>query len=34
LIAHAKANTGEINMASAGVGSPSHITGELFKIDG
>jgi tripartite-type tricarboxylate transporter receptor subunit TctC len=31
-IAHAKANPGKINMASAGVGSPSHITGELFKM--
>jgi tripartite-type tricarboxylate transporter receptor subunit TctC len=31
-IAHAKANPGKINMASAGVGSPSHVTGELFKM--
>src|SRR5215467_9285363 len=28
-IAYAKANPGKINMASAGVGSPSHVTGEL-----
>jgi tripartite-type tricarboxylate transporter receptor subunit TctC len=25
-------NPGKINMASAGVGSPSHVTGELFKM--
>jgi tripartite-type tricarboxylate transporter receptor subunit TctC len=31
-IAHAKANPGKINMASAGFGSPSHVTGELFKM--
>jgi tripartite-type tricarboxylate transporter receptor subunit TctC len=31
-IAYAKANPGKINMASAGVGSPSHVTGELFKM--
>jgi tripartite-type tricarboxylate transporter receptor subunit TctC len=31
-IAFAKANPGKINMASAGVGSPSHVTGELFKM--
>ena len=30
-IAYAKANRGEVNMASAGVGSASHMTGELFK---
>jgi tripartite-type tricarboxylate transporter receptor subunit TctC len=31
-IAHAKANPGKINMASAGNGTTSHIAGELFKI--
>jgi tripartite-type tricarboxylate transporter receptor subunit TctC len=31
-IAYANANPGKINMASAGVGSPSHVTGELFKM--
>jgi tripartite-type tricarboxylate transporter receptor subunit TctC len=31
LIAYAKANPAEINMASGGVGSPEHIWGELFK---
>jgi tripartite-type tricarboxylate transporter receptor subunit TctC len=31
-IAYAKANPGQINMASSGVGSPSHVTGELFKM--
>ncbi len=30
-IAYAKANPGKINMASGGVGSASHIFGELFK---
>jgi len=30
-IAYAKANPGKINMASAGNGSTSHLTGELFK---
>jgi tripartite-type tricarboxylate transporter receptor subunit TctC len=30
-IAYAKANPGKINMASAGVGGPQHIAGELFK---
>src|SRR5215831_13045016 len=30
-IAYAKANPGKINMASAGSGSTSHVTGELFK---
>jgi tripartite-type tricarboxylate transporter receptor subunit TctC len=30
-ITHAKANAGKINMASAGNGSTSHISGELFK---
>ncbi len=32
LIAHAKANSGKINMASAGNGSSSHLAGELFKL--
>jgi tripartite-type tricarboxylate transporter receptor subunit TctC len=31
-IAHAKANPGKINMASAGNGSAPHMTGELFKM--
>jgi tripartite-type tricarboxylate transporter receptor subunit TctC len=31
-IAHAKANPGRINMASAGTGAGSHVTGELFKM--
>ena len=31
-IAYAKANPGKINMASAGTGSPTHLSGELFKM--
>ena len=31
-IAYSKANPGKINMASAGSGSTSHVSGELFKI--
>ena len=31
LIAHAKANPGKMNMGSAGVGTPQHLYGELFK---
>src|SRR5206468_2136880 len=31
-IAHAKANPGRINMASAGIGSAGHLAGELFKM--
>src|SRR5215472_4461483 len=31
-IAHAKANSGKISMASAGNGSPAHVSGELFKM--
>jgi tripartite-type tricarboxylate transporter receptor subunit TctC len=31
-IAYAKANPGKINMASAGVGTPPHVVGELFKM--
>jgi tripartite-type tricarboxylate transporter receptor subunit TctC len=30
-IAYAKANPRKINMASAGTGSPGHMSGELFK---
>jgi tripartite-type tricarboxylate transporter receptor subunit TctC len=30
-IAHAKANPGKINMASAGIGTGTHLAGELFK---
>jgi tripartite-type tricarboxylate transporter receptor subunit TctC len=30
-IAYAKANPGKINMASAGIGGPHHVAGELFK---
>src|SRR5271155_3896467 len=30
-IAYAKANPGKINMATAGVGSPPHVNGELFN---
>lgn len=31
-IAYAKANPGKINMASGGNGTPSHVSGELFKM--
>ena len=31
-IAYAKANPGKINMASSGIGSTPHVTGELFKM--
>jgi tripartite-type tricarboxylate transporter receptor subunit TctC len=31
-IAYAKANPGKINMASQGVGSTGHVSGELFKM--
>ncbi len=31
-IAYAKANPGKVNMASVGIGSPSHVFGELFKM--
>src|SRR5260370_15360920 len=32
LIAHAKANPGKINMASAGNGTPPHVAGGLVKM--
>jgi tripartite-type tricarboxylate transporter receptor subunit TctC len=32
LIAYAKANPGKVNMASAGTGNITHVTGELFKM--
>jgi tripartite-type tricarboxylate transporter receptor subunit TctC len=31
-IAYAKAHPGEINMAAPGIGSPQHVSGELFKM--
>ena len=31
-IAYAKANPGKINLASGGIGGPSHVAGELFRI--
>jgi tripartite-type tricarboxylate transporter receptor subunit TctC len=31
-IAYAKTTPGKINYASAGIGAPSHVTGELFKM--
>jgi tripartite-type tricarboxylate transporter receptor subunit TctC len=31
-IAHAKANPGKVNLASAGNGTPSHMAGELFRM--
>jgi tripartite-type tricarboxylate transporter receptor subunit TctC len=31
-IAHAKANPGKLNYASAGIGTPQHLCGELFKM--
>jgi len=31
-IAYAKANPGQINFASGGIGAPSHVFGELFKM--
>jgi tripartite-type tricarboxylate transporter receptor subunit TctC len=31
-ISYAKAHPGEINMASAGIGTPQHVAGELFKL--
>jgi tripartite-type tricarboxylate transporter receptor subunit TctC len=32
VIAHAKANPGKINYASGGIGTSSHVAGELFKM--
>ena len=32
LIAYAKANPGKLNYASAGIGSPAHVSAELFKM--
>ena len=32
LIAYAKANTGKLNYASAGIGTPPHLIGEMFKL--
>jgi tripartite-type tricarboxylate transporter receptor subunit TctC len=31
-IAYAKANPGKISMASGGIGTPGHVSGELFKM--
>src|SRR5439155_6755242 len=31
-IAYAKANPGKLSMASGGIGSPGHVSGELFKM--
>jgi tripartite-type tricarboxylate transporter receptor subunit TctC len=31
-IAYAKANPGKINLGSPGIGTPGHVTGELFKM--
>ena len=31
-ISYAKANPGKVNMASAGIGTPPHVAGELFKM--
>jgi tripartite-type tricarboxylate transporter receptor subunit TctC len=31
-IAYAKANPSKVNMASGGIGTPSHVAGELFKM--
>src|SRR5262249_28068652 len=30
-ITYAKAHPGKLNMASAGVGTPAHVSGEMFK---
>ena len=32
LVAYAKANSGKLNMASSGSGTPGHVAGELFKL--
>ncbi len=31
-VAYAKANPGKVNMGSAGIGTPGHMAGELFKL--
>jgi tripartite-type tricarboxylate transporter receptor subunit TctC len=31
-ISYARANPGKLNMASSGIGTPSHLAGELFKM--
>jgi tripartite-type tricarboxylate transporter receptor subunit TctC len=31
-ISYAKANPGRVNMGSAGVGTPVHLSGEMFKM--
>ena len=31
-IAYARANPGKVNMGSAGIGRPSHLAGELFRM--
>src|SRR5262245_60026368 len=31
-ISYARANPGKLNMASSGIGTPSHVAGELFKM--
>ena len=32
LIAYANSNPGKLNLASAGMGTPIHVAGELFKM--
>jgi tripartite-type tricarboxylate transporter receptor subunit TctC len=32
IIAYLKANPGKISMASGGIGTPAHVSGELFKM--
>src|SRR5260370_14246852 len=31
-VSYARANPGKLNMASSGIGTPSHLAGELFKM--